>query len=65
MEGLIVLITVALIALWINFMRYQEKYWENAKKELLIEKCPLHKWSYHPVTNRLSCTKCGKTPNLE
>ena len=21
--------------------------------------CPSHKWSYHPVTNKLTCTECN------
>jgi hypothetical protein len=26
----------------------------------VVEECRLHDWSFHPQTNILTCTKCGK-----
>lgn len=28
------------------------------EKELKLKKCPPHKWSYHPQTDKLCCTAC-------
>jgi hypothetical protein len=25
----------------------------------LRESCDMHDWSYHPVTKKLTCTRCG------
>jgi hypothetical protein len=57
MFGLIMLIVMFLVI--INFARSVD---ENLKKKYggkIASPCPPHKWTYHPVTNRLTCTECN------
>lgn len=39
----------------------QEQEIEELRKELghVKDDCPPHKWTYHPVTNKLTCTRCN------
>jgi len=46
---------VAMKAVDDKLVEQQKKFLE---KELKLKKCPPHKWSYHPQTDRLCCTIC-------
>jgi hypothetical protein len=41
-----------------KLIEQQRKFIE---KELSLKKCPPHKWSYHPQTEKLCCINCNFT----
>lgn len=69
MEGLIPLLIVLMFAITIgSFLKSMEeqarKDHEDSIKELRKElghkeDCPPHKWTYHPVSSKLTCTRCN------
>jgi hypothetical protein len=65
MSAVYLILIVITILLCDGFMRKldarQHRKWleELAKATEDVEKCPPHKWSHHPVTEALECSRCG------
>lgn len=58
MIALVILLSIAFIGLWLNFIKFNNGYWEKAYLEQRREACKPHSWSYN-FQDKLQCTRCG------
>lgn len=66
MDILLILLFIIIIASLLNALEKaakekQDKIINDFYKEFheIDKNCPPHKWTYHPKTNRLTCTLCN------
>lgn len=64
MDIFLILLIVIGFALFANILdsnarERHRKAMKGLQEDLHGKSCPPHKWTYHPVTNRLTCTLCN------
>ncbi len=70
METLILVLTLFFgLMIFLTFIgmataEIERKQKEEYEKKRNIRTCPPHRWTYHPVHEKLSCINCNLTPGV-